>query len=478
MVRPSWRQGMIWIMLHGASSVFVRCFRPVSRCSTRSCQLRYVVRPSMRLMATFDNDKELATPTMQPMENLYREWSLEQDEELWGHRTLPLPELAARVGRGLRGVEQRLEKLKNVNHAAYQRLFKTTMSSVGSQQPAEKPKLVPVTEVIRRIKWSLDPSDFSFLHFDRVDDIIVESPFSAPNQSVSGKATLLIDAIPEHRIMAVKYRERIVWDKRQRIDLVFANGGIALVIKSYDDWMQDQVAAEESAKRKQQQVSAILQQLLGQQGLQQLQERTLSLSSAAGDPTVSTKAESEKYTAFALNLIQAAPSSAAIGDVDALDLLSEFVALLPDDDLRRVLLTEISLCMSDVAKADTTAKPRGTPSVLPELNEDDIIETFIRGSGPGGQKINKTSNRVLLIHKATQLRVECQDTRSLQQNRKLARKRLRLKLDEYLNGSQSVERMKASKASDKKQKAKARARKRQRQKHQANASDDEYELLN
>jgi protein subunit release factor A len=81
--------------------------------------------------------------------------------------------------------------------------------------------------------------------------------------------------------------------------------------------------------------------------------------------------------------------------------------------------------------------------------------------------VNKTSNRVVLVHVPTQLRVECQETRSLQQNRKIARSRLRLKLDEHLNGSQSVERVKAQLASVRKSKAKARSRARQRQKQAA-----------
>ena len=99
--------------------------------------------------------------------------------------------------------------------------------------------------------------------------------------------------------------------------------------------------------------------------------------------------------------------------------------------------------------------------------EDDLNETFIRGSGPGGQKINKTSNRVLLIHEPTKLKVECQDTRSLQQNRKIARKKLRLKLDEYINGSSSRAQTKARKASTKRSKSKARNKARLERKRQA-----------
>lgn len=35
---------------------------------------------------------------------------------------------------------------------------------------------------------------------------------------------------------------------------------------------------------------------------------------------------------------------------------------------------------------------------LPVLNEDELDEQFVRGSGPGGQATNKTSNCVVLRH--------------------------------------------------------------------------------
>jgi len=40
------------------------------------------------------------------------------------------------------------------------------------------------------------------------------------------------------------------------------------------------------------------------------------------------------------------------------------------------------------------------------LNEEDIEEKFVRGSGPGGQKVNKTSNCVELKHKTTGIVVQ------------------------------------------------------------------------
>ncbi|KAH8108162.1 hypothetical protein BXZ70DRAFT_43118 [Cristinia sonorae] len=69
---------------------------------------------------------------------------------------------------------------------------------------------------------------------------------------------------------------------------------------------------------------------------------------------------------------------------------------------------------------------------VPELREEDLEESFVRGSGPGGQSINKTENNVQLLHKPTGIRVACQETRSLVQNRKLARRRLLEKVCSYL----------------------------------------------
>ncbi|CAE6425717.1 hypothetical protein ACGC1H_004765 [Rhizoctonia solani] len=71
--------------------------------------------------------------------------------------------------------------------------------------------------------------------------------------------------------------------------------------------------------------------------------------------------------------------------------------------------------------------------VTPELKEEDLEETFVRGSGPGGQAINKTSSSVSLIHRPTGIRVQCQATRSREQNRKIARKIMLEKLDQLAN---------------------------------------------
>jgi protein subunit release factor B len=50
----------------------------------------------------------------------------------------------------------------------------------------------------------------------------------------------------------------------------------------------------------------------------------------------------------------------------------------------------------------------------------DVEEKFVRGSGPGGQKINKTSSTVWLRHGPTGIEVRCQAERSQAANRERA----------------------------------------------------------
>jgi protein subunit release factor B len=59
----------------------------------------------------------------------------------------------------------------------------------------------------------------------------------------------------------------------------------------------------------------------------------------------------------------------------------------------------------------------------------DVEERFIRGAGPGGQKINKTSSTVWLRHRPTGLEVRCQRERSQAANRELAWAELCAKLE-------------------------------------------------
>ena len=60
----------------------------------------------------------------------------------------------------------------------------------------------------------------------------------------------------------------------------------------------------------------------------------------------------------------------------------------------------------------------------------DFEERFVRGSGPGGQKINKTSSTVWIRHLPTGTEVRCQAERSQAANREWAWREMCAKLEE------------------------------------------------
>ncbi|MFA5004791.1 MAG: peptide chain release factor-like protein [Candidatus Omnitrophota bacterium] len=65
------------------------------------------------------------------------------------------------------------------------------------------------------------------------------------------------------------------------------------------------------------------------------------------------------------------------------------------------------------------------------IRQEDIKESFIRSSAPGGQNVNKTSTCVYLKHLPTGIEVKCQIERSQAQNRCLARKILAEKVARF-----------------------------------------------
>ncbi|NBW39968.1 peptide chain release factor-like protein [bacterium] len=90
--------------------------------------------------------------------------------------------------------------------------------------------------------------------------------------------------------------------------------------------------------------------------------------------------------------------------------------------------------------------------------EDDIDESFIRGSGSGGQKINKTSNCARLYHAPSGIEVRCQTSRSLAMNRFLARRMLCEKFEEQSEGEKSKKEREREKIRRQKRKRSKRAK--------------------
>ncbi len=64
------------------------------------------------------------------------------------------------------------------------------------------------------------------------------------------------------------------------------------------------------------------------------------------------------------------------------------------------------------------------------LDARDLAWRATRGSGAGGQKRNKTSSAIDLVHVPTGVSVHCETERSQHRNRSLARERLAVRLDE------------------------------------------------
>jgi protein subunit release factor B len=68
--------------------------------------------------------------------------------------------------------------------------------------------------------------------------------------------------------------------------------------------------------------------------------------------------------------------------------------------------------------------------VVKSLPENELDETFARSSGPGGQNVNKVATAVTLRHRPTGLSVTVQDSRSQMRNRRLARERLLMAIEQ------------------------------------------------
>jgi protein subunit release factor B len=84
------------------------------------------------------------------------------------------------------------------------------------------------------------------------------------------------------------------------------------------------------------------------------------------------------------------------------------------------------------------------------IDPGDLLEKFVRGSGAGGQKINKTSNCVFLKHLPSSITIKCQLERSREMNRFLARRELCDQMDAIINGrlsakTQAIEKLRRQK---------------------------------
>ena len=94
------------------------------------------------------------------------------------------------------------------------------------------------------------------------------------------------------------------------------------------------------------------------------------------------------------------------------------------------------------------------------VREADFQETFVRSGGAGGQKVNKSSSCVMVLHRPTGLRVKCQTTRYQGLNRLMARRLLLDKIERLQKGFVASERSRIEKVRRQKRKRSRRAKER------------------
>jgi uncharacterized protein (UPF0248 family) len=448
--------------------------------------------------------------------NIYQPWSIADDYYLYKFQKDPIPKLASKLGRGLVGVRTRLQKLNDVKSQAYERLFTSSgkqiqvLASVlasfkadadihhsggnynglpsSASSSSDPHKLTAVRDVLRRIQWdaTLTPSEFSVCYYDRVADTLQTVPFTQPNLSVEGQCELFVLAIPEHRIVSVSYKDRIVWDKSTRLDYICGSGKrhdddkattIHDVIETYSEWQRLQDEIREHRLLRQRIAVQRVKEILGEERYHTLRQSSDELRRTYGGQYDDNNNEHKlvqikAYVRSSFTLFeQARKENINLTfsnddwmsnhenkhqlNVSTEEVFSELVSTLGDAALRHAILLEINNIANQFYNKKLTSKQ---PPPVIQLREEDLTETFTKGGGAGGQKINKTSNRVILTHNPTQISVSVQETRSLHQNRKIARKRLLEKVDIYMHGSNSKYAIRAMKDAENKSKAKARSR--------------------
>ncbi|MFO8072359.1 MAG: peptide chain release factor-like protein [Polyangia bacterium] len=94
------------------------------------------------------------------------------------------------------------------------------------------------------------------------------------------------------------------------------------------------------------------------------------------------------------------------------------------------------------------------------IREADLDEKFVLGSGPGGQKINKTASCVQLRHLPSGHEVKCQRERSREVNRLLARAELCDRIEEEIRERERSHRMEEERERRRKRRPSKTARRR------------------
>lgn len=130
-------------------------------------------------------------------------------------------------------------------------------------------------------------------------------------------------------------------------------------------------------------------------------------------------------------------------------------------------LQHLSLRMISVKKQVAKLKAERLPVII---NESDLKFEYMRGTGPGGQAVNKTNNCIAVTHVPTGIRVKCHATRFAELNAKFAVKELKAELDVHFNGDKSK---RALDVLLKKEKKRNKARKQKKRQQETEPQNDQ-----
>ncbi|KEF61723.1 uncharacterized protein A1O9_03293 [Exophiala aquamarina CBS 119918] len=137
-------------------------------------------------------------------------------------------------------------------------------------------------------------------------------------------------------------------------------------------------------------------------------------------------------------------------------------------------LTPTALHSRSCFSTSTHHRKKRNPSALPPrptLPDSDITHVYLKGSGPGGQKINKTNSAAQLTHLPTGIVVKSQATRSRSQNYTIARRILAEKVEVLEKGDES----RVMKRQERDRRKKASSTKKKRRKYRALEKGDGQE---
>ena len=122
--------------------------------------------------------------------------------------------------------------------------------------------------------------------------------------------------------------------------------------------------------------------------------------------------------------------------VEALRYFKRFIYIMISTRLHPITVRS---CPYQILRALNTT-PNFSSKYLPSrpiLPDSALHHVFLKGSGPGGQKINKTNSACQITHLPTGMVVKSQATRSKSQNYKIARQILAEKIEFLEKGPES-----------------------------------------